>query len=85
MLPEKPPMDDSQFNIERATNGLVLTLYLAAAIFLAVILYYVLRDIDQRQPVQTDDAAVLQRTMPWSGSVSSDELHAAHCYTHPMA
>lgn len=42
-------MNDSQFDIERATNGLVLTLYLASAIFLAVMLYYVLRDMGERQ------------------------------------
>jgi len=53
-------MENSQFNIERATNGLVLALYVAAAIFLAVMLYHVLRDIDERRPTPADDAAVLK-------------------------
>jgi hypothetical protein len=42
-------MNDSQFNIERATNGLVLALFLAAAIFLVVMLVQVLNDIDTRR------------------------------------
>ena len=42
-------MNDSQFNIERATNGLVLALFLAAAIFLVVMLIHVLNDIDARR------------------------------------
>ena len=42
-------MDDSQFNAERATNGLVLALFLAAAIFLVVMLIQVLGDIDRRR------------------------------------
>jgi len=41
-------MADSQFNIERATNGLVLTLFLASAIFLGILLIYVLRDMSAR-------------------------------------
>jgi hypothetical protein len=42
-------MNDSQFNIERATNGLVLALFLAAAIFLVIMLVQVLNDIDTRR------------------------------------
>lgn len=42
-------MQDSQFNIERATNGLILALFLAATLLLVVLLWRVLGDIDQRQ------------------------------------
>lgn len=52
-------MKDSQFNVERATNGLVLALYLAAAIFLAVMLFYVLRDINERQAAAEESAAAV--------------------------
>jgi HAMP domain-containing protein len=76
-------MDDSQFNIERATNGLVLALYLAAAVFLAVMLYYVLRDIDERQPAPTDDAAVLQHEVPWKEGIAASEAHVLRRYIPP--
>jgi HAMP domain-containing protein len=78
-------MDDSQFNIERATNGLVLALYLAAAVFLAVMLYYVLRDIDERQSASTDDAAMLQHKVLWNGETVASEAHALPCYIPPSA
>jgi uncharacterized membrane protein YidH (DUF202 family) len=42
-------MSESQFNVERATIGLVLALFLASALFLGVMLFYVLDDIDRRQ------------------------------------
>ena len=42
-------MAEPSFNIESATNGLVLALFLAAALFLGVMLFYVLRDIEGRQ------------------------------------
>jgi len=42
-------MSDPDSNIERATNGLVLALFVVAALFLGVMLFYVLRDIQARQ------------------------------------
>jgi len=42
-------MQDSQFNIERATNGLILALFLASTLLLVVLLWRVLGDIEQRQ------------------------------------
>ena len=42
-------MQDSQFNIERATNGLILALFLASSILLVVLLWRVLDDIEKRQ------------------------------------
>jgi hypothetical protein len=41
-------MNDSQFNIERATNGFVMALYVAAAVFLGLMLYFVWQDMDKR-------------------------------------
>jgi sensor domain CHASE-containing protein len=50
-------MSESQFNVERATIGLVLALFLASALFLGVMLYYVLQDIDRRQAEKQTDTA----------------------------
>ena len=50
-------MAEPSFNIESATNGLVLALFLASALFLGVMLYYVLRDIDERQSSSGPDNA----------------------------
>jgi hypothetical protein len=54
-------MQDSQFNIERATNGLVLALFLAAALFLVVMLVRVLDDIEQRRSSSTDSTSAVVR------------------------
>ena len=53
-------MAEPKFNIEGATNGLVLTLFVASAIFLGIMLLYVLRDIRDR--VETNDDASAART-----------------------
>jgi hypothetical protein len=57
-------MSDPQFDIERATNGLVLALYLAAAVFLAVMLYFVLRDVAERQQAAEEDASSVRLVTP---------------------
>lgn len=59
-------MSDSTFNIERATNGLVLALFLASVFFLAAMLYFVLEDMDERKskPSASDAQAALVRTVP---------------------
>jgi sensor domain CHASE-containing protein len=41
-------MSNGQFDVERATAGLVMALFVSAALLLAGLLYFVLRDIDQR-------------------------------------
>lgn len=41
-------MAESKFNIEGATNGLILALFLASALFLGVMLLYVLDDMRDR-------------------------------------
>lgn len=42
-------MAKPQYSIDRAANGLVLTLFLACAIFLVVILFQVLGEVRERQ------------------------------------
>ena len=58
-------MAESKFNIEGATNGLVLALFVASAIFLGVMLLYVLRDIRERTGSPSASAApVVQQVVP---------------------
>lgn len=76
-------MSESTFNIERATNGLVLALFLAAALFLGIMLYYVLRDIDERtsEPKEEAQAHIVQPT--YAGSSLSPRPQSASL--HPRA
>jgi len=41
-------MSNGQFDVERATAGLVMALFVSAALLLAGLLYFVLQDIDKR-------------------------------------
>jgi hypothetical protein len=62
-------MAEPSFNIESATNGLVLALFLAAALFLGVMLFYVLRDIEDRQSSSSSEGAeATVQAVPPSGS-----------------
>lgn len=54
-------MAESKFNIEGATNGLVLALFVASAIFLGIMLLYILRDMRDR--VESDKAASARTTV----------------------
>ncbi|MFO8232618.1 MAG: hypothetical protein R6U20_08115 [Longimonas sp.] len=54
--------DSSQFNVERATNGLVLTLYLGAAIFLIVIVWMVMRTMPSSEEPSSEDESRSART-----------------------
>lgn len=81
-------MNDSQFDIERATNGLVLALYLAAAVFLAVMLYFVLRDIGARQQAaEGQDAASTRLVVPpvHDAFQSGEELKRPATLHHPIS
>ena len=57
-------MSNGQFDVERATAGLVMALFVSAALLLAGLLYFVLQDIDKRgessegpqQAVRVEDA-----------------------------
>ena len=48
--------DSSQFNIERATGGLVLSLYIGAAIFLIVIVWMVLQNMETPTDASNDNS-----------------------------
>ena len=54
--------DSSQFNVERATNGLVLTLYLGAAIFLIVIVWMVMRTMPAPEESSSENESRTART-----------------------
>lgn len=47
--------DNSQFDIERATGGLVLSLYIGAAIFLVVIVWMVLQNMEDPDDASNTD------------------------------
>jgi hypothetical protein len=54
--------DSSQFNVERATTGLVLTLYLGAAIFLILIVWMVMRSMPANESAPAE-AGTESRTL----------------------
>ena len=62
-------MSDPQFDVERATAGLVLALFLAASLLLAAMYFFVLRDAEERASAQESSQAV--RVEP--PSVPSDD------------
>jgi len=54
--------DPSQFNVERATTGLVLTLYLGAAIFLILIVWMVMRTMPAPEESSSEGESRTART-----------------------
>lgn len=56
--------DSSQFNVERATNGLVLTLYLGAAIFLILIVWMVMRTMPANESAPADTSTEARTMAP---------------------
>jgi hypothetical protein len=50
-------MSDPQFDVERATAGLVLALFLAASLLLGAMYYFVLRDTGKRAGEETSSSA----------------------------
>jgi hypothetical protein len=48
-------MSNGQFDVERATAGLVMALFVSAALLLAGLLYFVLRDIGDRAESSSQD------------------------------
>ena len=48
-------MSNGQFDVERATAGLVMALFVSAALLLAGLLYFVLRDIGNRAESSSED------------------------------
>ena len=56
-------MSDPQFDVERATAGLVLALFLAASLLVVAMFYFVLRDTKKRAEASDSSQAVrVERT-----------------------
>jgi hypothetical protein len=51
-------MSDPQFDVERATAGLVLALFLAASLLVAALFYFILRDTKTRAEASESSQAV---------------------------
>jgi hypothetical protein len=51
-------MSDPQFDVERATAGLVLALFLAASLLVGAMYYFVLRDMEERADTSDSPQAV---------------------------
>ena len=51
-------MSDPQFDVERATAGLVLALFLAASLLVVAMFYFVLRDTKKRAGASDSSQAV---------------------------
>lgn len=57
-------MSPGQHDVERATAGLVMALFLASALFLAVLLYFILSDINQRAETEAESAPTVRLHEP---------------------
>lgn len=57
-------MSNAQYDVERATAGLVMALFVAAALLLAALLYFVWRDMESRSAVPVGDSAQAVRVVP---------------------
>ena len=53
-------MSNGQFDVERATAGLVMALFVSAALLLAGLLYFVLRDIGDRSESSSQDTQAVR-------------------------
>jgi len=78
-------MSDPQFDVERATAGLVLALFLTASLLLGAMYYFVLRDANERsdgsstsQTVRVEDrpATAVSPAPVSSAFVSMSPRHA---------
>jgi hypothetical protein len=54
-------MSDPQFDVERATGGLVLALFLAASLLLGAMYYFILRDTGKRAEETRSSAQAVVR------------------------
>ncbi|MEF8817809.1 MAG: hypothetical protein V5A58_13550 [Salinibacter sp.] len=57
-------MSNAQYDVERATAGLVMALFVASALLLAALLYFVWRDMESRSAVPASDSAQAVRVVP---------------------
>jgi sensor domain CHASE-containing protein len=74
-------MSDPQFDVERATAGLVLALFLAASLLVGAMYYFVLRDMEERADASDASQAVrVERPSagppPASAPILASEHHA---------
>ncbi|MCS3637882.1 hypothetical protein GGP62_001907 [Salinibacter ruber] len=73
-------MSDPQFDVERATAGLVLALFLAASLLVGAMYYFVLRDMEERAGASSGSQAVRvehpSAGPPASASIPVSEHHA---------
>jgi len=69
-------MPEAQFDVERATGGLVMALFVASALLLAGLLYFVLQDIDRRAEAANDSTSQAVRVVP--PAPSADPLSPTH-------
>jgi hypothetical protein len=57
-------MSDPQFDVERATAGLVLALFLAASLLLGAMYYFVLRDAKTRAEAPSSSSQAVRVESP---------------------
>lgn len=57
-------MPNAQFDVERATAGLVMALFVAAALLLAALLYFVLQDMDERADASSSEPQAVRVEPP---------------------
>jgi hypothetical protein len=76
-------MSDPQFDVERATAGLVLALFLAASLLLGAMYYFVLRDTGKRTGKEASSSAqaVVRVERPPSSDAVSPFLVIRRCTT----
>jgi hypothetical protein len=57
-------MPNAQYDVERATAGLVMALFVTSALLLAALLYFVWRDMERRSAVPASDSVEAVRVVP---------------------
>lgn len=75
-------MSDPQFDVERATAGLVLALFLTASLLLGAMYYFVLRDANERSDASSASQAVRVEGPP-AGAASPPSVAPASDSTTP--
>lgn len=63
-------MSDPQFDVERATAGLVLALFLASSLLVAAMFYFILRDMQRRLGTSSSSQAVRVEHPPQTTDVA---------------
>ena len=72
-------MPEAQFDVERATGGLVMALFVASALLLAALTYFVFQDLDRRTEVADDSTSQAVRVgSPLPLASAADPLPPTH-------